>query len=275
MNRSRLKRLRAGLTAVIVMLAAAGCGTGGKPPLPPESDGSLQKILDAKQLILGLDASFPPMGFTDETGEIVGFDIDVAQEVCNRLGVELVKWPINWDTKEYALNNGTIDCIWNGMSVTPGRAAEMCLSEPYMRNELIFVVSGRSDAKGVRDLAGKRVGMQSGSTAQEALEASDLYKDVTVVTLDENITLLQCLKEGTLDAVLLDSVVAYYFISTSKESFFVLPDSLGEEDLAIGFRKDDRELRNRVQEIISGMKADGTLGEISKKWFGSDITIVR
>lgn len=273
MKKTILRRLAAFALAALLPLSAAGCA-GGKAPAA-ESDGSLQKVLDAGRLVLGLDASFPPMGFADESGEIVGFDIDVAREVCNRLGVELVKQPIDWDEKENDLNSGRIDCIWNGMSVTPARAESMNLSLPYMKNELIFVDSGASGVKGVGDLDGLTVGVQSGSTAQDVLRETSYYRDIFAVPLDDNVEMLKRLEEGKLDAVLLDSVVAYYLIFSSSETYYVLPNSLAEEEYAIGFRKNDRELRDKVQEIIGAMKEDGSLGEISKKCFGSDITTVK
>lgn len=260
-------------SAVVLALAAAGCGASHTGTA--QKDDSLDRVLEAGRLILGLDTEFPPMGFIDEAGEIVGFDIDVAREVCNRLGVALVTQGIDWDHKEEDLNSETIDCIWNGMSVTPGRAEAMALSEPYMKNELILVVTGNSDAVGMSDLNGRAVGVQSGSTAQEVLEASDLRPAVSVGLFEDNPTLLKTLEQGGVDAALIDSVSAYYYIMMSEEPFFILPDSLGEEEYAIGFRKDDQVLRDRVQEIIREMKADGALGEISKKWFGSDITIVK
>lgn len=273
MKRSALKLLLLGIVLAALTLTAAGCGGAQKEAA--DSDDSLQKVLDAGQLVLGLDAAFPPMGFVDETGEIIGFDIDVAQEVCDRLGIALVKQGIDWDEKENDLNSGKIDCIWNGMSITTSRSETMNLSEPYMKNELIFVVMGDSDARGIEDLRGKKIGLQSGSSTPEALESSAIAADVEVVPFDDNPTLLQSLGQGEVDAALLDSVVAYYYIFSSDQQFFVLPDSLGEEDYAIGFRKGDQKLRDKVQEIISAMKADGKLGKISKKWFGSDITTVR
>ena len=260
------------LLAAVLLLTLAGCGRGSGQG---EADNSLQAVLDAGQLVLGLDAEFPPMGFRDENGEIVGFDVDVAQEVCKRLGVQLVPQPINWDIKEDSLNRGEIDCIWNGLSVTPARVEAMALSEPYMKNELIVVITADSDARSLRDLSGKSIGVQSGSTALETLQQSDIYPCVIVKTFDDNLTLLNKLVDGTVDAALVDSVVAYYFIFSDDDAFFILSDSLGEEKYAIGFRRDDLALRDRIQEIVSDMKADGTLGDISKKWFGSDITIVK
>ena len=117
--------------------------------------------------------------------------------------------------------------------------------------------------------------MQIGSTTFDALQASELYKEVTVVPLADNMAVLQQVREKKLDAGLVDSLAAFYFIRSSKDRYFILPDSLSEEDLAIGFRINDKELRNKVQKILSEMKADGTLGKLSQKWFKSDIMIVR
>lgn len=236
-------------------------------------DDSLQKVLDSGKFILGLDATFKPMGFTDENDQIVGFDIDVAQEVCNRLGVELVKQPIDWDTKEADLDAGKIDCIWNGMSINASRQEVMNLSEPYMENAMVFVVANGSAIASQADLDGKTVAVQSGSTAQDILRESGL--NVTETALATNVECLQQLELNLVDAVFMDSVVANYEIKESGKDYVILPDGLEEEEYAIGFRKNDCALRDKVQEILSEMKADGTLGEISTNWFGSDITTVK
>ncbi len=237
------------------------------------ADDSLQKVLDSGEFILGLDATFKPMGYTDENDEIVGFDIDVAEEVCARLGVTLVKQPIDWDTKEQDLDAGKIDCIWNGMSINASRQEVMNLSEPYMENAMVFVVSGESEIASQADLDGKIVAVQSGSTAQEILENSGLAVEETA--LATNVECLQQLELNLVDAVFMDSVVANYEIKESGKDYVVLEDGLEAEEYAIGFRKNDNALRNKVQEILSEMKADGTLGEISTNWFGSDITTVK
>ena len=241
------------------------------------TDESLQKVLDSGKFILGLDATFEPMGYTNENDEIVGFDIDVAEEVCARMGVELVKEPIDLDTKEQDLAVGRIDCIWNGMSINPSREEQMNLSEPYMKNEMVFVVPASSDVASMNDLAGKNIAVQNGSSAQDILEASELYTSdtpVTVTAMATNVEALQQLELGLVDAVFLDSVVANYQITSAGKDYKVLPDGLEEEEYAIGFRKEDQALRDEVQKILGEMKADGKLGEISTKWFGSDITTV-
>ena len=268
-----LKRILAGLMLSAMLISAVGCfGTGSGSA---QSDGSLKKVLDAGRLVMGLDAEYPPMGFIDESGEIVGFDVDLAREVCGRLGIELVLKSIVWDEKENLLNSGEIDCIWSAMSVTPARSEAMNLSEPYLKNDLIFVVMGGSDIARLNDIKGRRVGVQAGSTTEEEITASKYYSSITVVTYDSNIELLEDLHTGNVDVALVDSLTAYFFISTRTEAYFVLPDYLSEEKCAIGFRRNDCALRDRIQEILSEMKTDGTLAELSVKWFGSDITIVK
>lgn len=236
-------------------------------------DNSLQKVLDSGEFILGLDATFKPMGYTDENDQIVGFDIDCAEEVCARLGVKLVKQPIDWDTKEQDLDAGKIDCIWNGMSINASRQEVMNLSEPYMKNEMVFVVTADSAIASQADLDGKTVAVQSGSTAQEILQGAGL--NITENALATNVECLQQLELNLVDAVFMDSVVANYEIKESGKDYVLLADGLEEEEYAIGFRKNDQALRDKVQEILSEMKADGKLGEISEKWFGSDITTVK
>lgn len=236
-------------------------------------DNSLQKVLDSGEFILGLDATFKPMGYTDENDEIVGFDIDCAEEVCARLGVKLVKQPIDWDTKEQDLDSGKIDCIWNGMSVNASRQEVMNLSEPYMKNEMVFVVTADSTIASQADLEGKAVAVQSGSTAQDILRDAGL--NITENALATNVECLQQLELNLVDAVFMDSVVANYEIKESGKDYVLLSDGLEEEEYAIGFRKNDQALRDKVQQILSEMKADGKLGEISEKWFGSDITTVQ
>lgn len=276
------------LLAVMALIPAmlTGCGStgadGGSVTTASDSaavnggeDNSLQKVLDSGEFILGLDATFKPMGYTDENDEIVGFDIDCAEEVCSRLGVKLVKQPIDWDTKEQDLDSGKIDCIWNGMSINASRQEVMNLSEPYMKNSMVFVVAaGTLDASASLDeLKGKTVAVQSGSTAQEILQGAGL--EVTENALATNVECLQQLELNLVDAVFMDSVVANYEIKESGKDYVILENGLEEEEYAIGFRKNDSALRDRVQEILSEMKADGKLGEISTKWFGSDITTVK
>jgi len=241
-----------------------------------EEGSSLQKILDKGTLVLGLDDSFPPMGFRNENNEIVGFDIDVAKEVSKRLGVELVLQPISWTAKEQELNSYNIDCIWNGMSVNEERKQSMSLSIPYLENSMSFVAKEDNSINTLEDLKGKKVGVQSGSTAEEILQESEIYSELEeVISYTDNITAFMDLEINQIDVVFLDNVVANYYITSNNKPYKVLEEGLAEEEYAIGFRKQDTELTDKVNEILLEMKQDGSLAEISTRWFGEDITIVK
>ena len=239
------------------------------------TDDYYQKILDKGNLIMGLDDSFPPMGYRDENGDIVGFDVDVAREVCSRMGVELVLQPISWDAKVIELNSGNIDCIWNGFTITDELQEQLTFSEPYLANTQIIVVRNDSDAQTLSDLAGKSLGVQAGSSAVAALDANPDFRDsVTVNEFKDNMTAMLDLENGGLDAVLVDVIVAGYYFSQHDCDLRQLDESLAAEEYGVGFRKDDLALVENVNRILNEMAEDGTLAEISTKWFDSDITTV-
>lgn len=193
-----------------------------------QADESLNKVKAAGTFVLGLDDSFPPMGFRDKDNNIVGFDIDLAAEVCARLGVTLKTQPISWDAKEQELNTGKIDCIWNGMSVDSARAAAMNLSDAYLKNRMIFSVKDKALAN-LAALAGKKIAVQNGSTAQKLLEASDAGKAAKeIVPFDDNQTAMMDLDKGGVDAVFLDEIVAKYWIASNAKDFVVLEEGLSD-----------------------------------------------
>ena len=240
-----------------------------------EKGDSLERILNKGTFVLGLDDSFPPMGFRNEDNKIVGFDIDVAEEVSKRLGVELVLQPISWTAKEQELNSYNIDCIWNGMSVNNERKEKMSLSMSYLKNSMSFVVKKDSQVTNLESLKGKKIGVQSGSTAEEILKQSEIYSEIDeIISYSDNITAFMDLEINQIDSVLLDNVVANYYISSNIKPYKVLEESLQDEEYAIGFRKQDIELCNKVNEILLDMKKDGSLEQISTKWFGKNITII-
>ena len=232
------------------------------------ADESFNKVKAAGVFVLGLDDSFPPMGFRDKDNNIVGFDIDLATEVCARLGIKLKTQPISWDAKEQELNTGKIDCIWNGMSVDSARAKAMNLSDPYLKNRMIFTVKDKALAN-LAALAGKKIAVQNGSTAQKLLDASEAGKAAKeIVPFDDNQTALMDLDKGGVDAVFLDEIVAKYWIVTNAKDYTVLEEGLSDEVYAVGFRKKDQALRDAVNSTLAAMKADGKFDEISAKWFG-------
>lgn len=270
-----VKRI-ASVAMAAMMLFAVGCGSSSSnTDSKSGSDDSLKKVMDAGKLVLGLDATFKPMGYTDENDKIVGFDIDLAEEVCSRMGIKLETYGVNWDTKEQDLDAGTIDCIWNGLSVSDERKKQMLMSEPYMNNKMVFMVNKDSGIKSKDDLKGKKVAVQNGSTAQESLKETDIAGDISMTELATNVEAIQQLELNMVDAVFLDSVVADYEIASTGKAFETLSDAYAEEQYAIGFKLGSNELCKKVEDTLKEMKKDGKIEEISKKWFGSDVTTIK
>ncbi len=185
---------------------------------PSADDTSLEDLKSRGQFVLGLDDSFPPMGFLNEENEIVGVDIDLATEVCERLGVELVVQAIDWNAKEMELNNGNIDCIWNGMTVTEERMQDMYLTKPYLNNRQVVIVEKSSGIETLDDLEGKTVGLQQGSSAEQALADSRVADIVgSVQTYADNVTAFMDLQNGRIDAFLVDEVAGNYIVSNNGD----------------------------------------------------------
>ena len=239
-------------------------------------DNSLEALKARGVFVLGLDDAFPPLGFRDDANNIVGYDIDLAAEVCKRLGVELKCQPIDWAAKEQELNTGNIDCIWNGFTMTPEREAALSFTKPYLDNAQVVIVRSDAGIASLADLAGKKIGLQAGSSAADAVEANPNFKATLdeVVEFKDNLTALMDLEIGGVDGVVMDMVVGNYSIMTTGKDFVTLSESLSSEKYGIGFRKNDVQLRDEVQKILEEMAADGTVAAISAKWFGSDISVI-
>ena len=186
--------------------------------MAPGGDQSLEKIKAAGKFIVGLDDSYPPMGYRDEKNEIVGFDIDLAREVASRLGVEVEFQPIDWDSKELELNSGKIDCIWNGMTITDERMENMFFAKPYIANQQIIIVPAASGITSVAQLEGKVIGLQKGSSSLEALTANPISEKVKeIVEYPDNVAAYMDLQAGRIDVFVVDSVVGRYIISQDQK----------------------------------------------------------
>lgn len=255
--------------------ADANTGSQDTAQNTENGDNSLQYILDKGTFVLGLDDNFPPMGFRDDANNIVGFDVDLAKAVCEKLGVELVLQPIDWTAKEQELNTKNIDCIWNGFSITEERKANLSLSMPYMENSIAFVVRNDSTFSKMEDLAGKKVGVQSGSSGEKALDDAADFKSTLgeVNGFKDYVTALMDLETGNSDAIVMDSVFANYMITDAGKDFRLLEDALVPEEYAIGFRKGELALTKAVEDALKELKAEGTVAKIATEWFGSDTTI--
>jgi polar amino acid transport system substrate-binding protein len=234
-------------------------------------DGSWDRIKKEGKLVIGLDDSFPPMGFKKDDGKLVGFDIDAAEELGKRLGIKIVWQPTAWDGVIMSLDSKKFDCIWNGMTITDKRAEQVLFTKPYIMDGQIAVVKAGSKVKNFDELGGQVVGVQKGSPALEA--AKKLPKAASEVKeYDVNPKAFLDLDSGRLAAVVIDNVSGRYFVATTPGKYKILPGFITKEPFGIAFRKGEADLRDMVQKTIDAMVADGTMAKISKKWFGEDIT---
>jgi polar amino acid transport system substrate-binding protein len=224
---------------------------------------------------VGFDQNFPPMGFIGDDGEYTGFDLDLAAEAAKRMKMELKLQPIDWDSKDFELESGNIDCVWNGFTIND-REELYTWTEPYMENKQVFVIRADSDIKTLADLAGKTVAVQKDSSAEKALEGApelvETFGDY-VKTADYN-TALMDLKAGGVDAVAMDVIVADYQIEQRGDNFVKLEETLADEQYGVGFLLGNTELRDKVQKALEQMAEDGTMAKISEQWFGEDVTII-
>lgn len=230
---------------------------------------------DDNTLTVGFDQEFPPMGFIGDDGEYTGFDLEVAAEVASRLGMDFVAQPINWDAKDMELESGNIDCIWNGFTMQ-GREDEYTWSDPYMDNSIVFVVNSDSGISTFDGLAGKIVEVQLDSSGQAALEEDDELSATfgELLTTPDYNTAYMDLEQGAVDAICIDIVVGRYQITERGADMTILDETLTSETYGVGFRLGNTALRDQVNNTLYEMADDGTLAEISTRWFGEDITTI-
>lgn len=260
---SLLKKTFIMLTVAAAAVGMSGCGSTAKN--------------DKDTLVLGFDDTFAPMGFKDDNGEIVGFDIDLAKAITEKMGKSVKFQVIDWNMKETELNAGNIDFIWNGYSITDERKEQVAFGTPYLKNRQIIITLADSPINSKADLAGKVVGAQTGSSAVDAIAADPdtqaTFKDGKPVTYESNNDVLMDLEAGRIDAAVADEIIVRYYISKKgEENYKILDDDFGQEEYGVGMRKDDTALVEAFNKAYADLKADGTLAEISTKWFGEDIT---
>lgn len=236
------------------------------------SSSSSSKETDKETtLVVGIDDKFAPMGFRDEKNEIVGFDIDYAKAAAEKMGVKVEFQPIDWKTKESELSSGRIDFIWNGYTITDERKEKVLFTKPYLKNAQVVVTLNDSKLTKLADLEGKVVGLQSLSSAADALNANPIKDKIKTVTeFSDNVLALNDLKSGRLDAVVIDEIVINYYMTKEKETFKVLDESLAPEEYGVGVKKGNEELLDKLQKALDELNEDGTAAEISTKWFGED-----
>lgn len=265
----------------IMLLAVSACGS--KKSSNDSSDTNKDKwseIEKNKKVVIGLDDTFVPMGFRDESDNIVGFDIDLAKAVFAEYGIEPEFQSIDWSMKENELNNGTIDLIWNGYNITDERKEKVAFSEPYINSNQQLVVMKDSGITSYKDMKGKVLGAQNASTGQDMIDKNpevftDVIADNEPVLFDTFNEAFIDLKAKRIDGLIVDNVYANYYIAQQKNSddYAIVETPFESADFAVGIRKSDKELKTKIDDAFKKLKDEGKMKEISEKWFGNDQTI--
>ena len=277
------------LVCVLTMCLLVGCTNNEANPDGTEDPGTQQDgentgevtgwdyIVQKGTLVVGLDDTFAPMGFRDEAGNLVGFDIDLANAVGELLEVEVVFQPIDWNSKEMELSSKRVDCLWNGMSATPERQESMSLTKKYLNNRIVIMALNPDvQVNSVEDLANYSIGTQEGSASMEVMEANEAYdsfKDNVTgyPTYDEALLDMQA---GRVDCIVVDEVLGEYKNSQMTEKMTVMSYNFGDDFYAIGCRKEDADVAAVITEAIQSLIDSGKAAEISNTWFGKDIVIL-
>lgn len=271
-----MKKFLALALTLVLAGSIAGC-TGNKGSGGDSALSGWEYVEDKGELIVGLDDTFAPMGFRDESENLVGFDIDLANKVGEKLGVDIKFQPIDWNSKELELSSKRIDCIWNGMSATETRQKEMSLTKKYLNNRIVIMtIDGGKAVASKDDLKEMKIGTQEGSSALETMmkdEDYDSFKDniSEFPTYDEVILDMQA---GRLDCMVVDEVLGEYKNSKLTEKFIVSDINFGDDFYAIGCRKGETDLADKINEAIASLIEDGTAADISNKWFDKNIVIL-
>lgn len=262
-----MKRILALLTVLIIGASLlAGCT---KKSSQTYAD-TLDKVQKTKKIMIGVDDSYPPMEFKDDSNKLVGFDVDVAEAVAKKMGVEIQWVSTSWDGIFGALSSKRFDLIHSSVSITDERKQTMIFTDPYITGgTAIYVKKGNTNIKTSDDLKGKVVGVQQQTTADEVVTKLGTTKEIKKYTgMTEAFMDLQ---NGRVDAVVSDPMVGNYYVSKQPDKFDAPKSNLTEEPIGVAFRKEDTSLRDAYNKAMADLKEDGTLSKISQKWFGTDI----
>lgn len=275
-----MKKLLVLLSCLLLAMGMlAGCGSDDNQPAGTGSETpGWDYIVDKGELVVGLDDTFAPMGFRDEDNNLVGFDIDLANAAGEVLGVTVTFRPIDWDAKDMELSTSkTIDCIWNGMSATPERMEAYTLTKKYLNNKIVIMTLDENlDIEAAEDLAGVTLATQADSAALETMQANDIWE-----TIKDNVTefptydeALLAMQGGRVQAIVVDQVLGEYKNANMGGAMRVMPFDFGDDFYAIGCRKGETDVADKINEALQTLIDNGTAAEISEKWFGTDIVIL-
>lgn len=227
-------------------------------------------------LVAGIDISRKPMSYRDSTGALTGFEIDLAQEAAKRAGMTVRFVPLEWSRAGSAMASGKVNSLWG--DVVPGDIDKtgMLYAQPVLYDSEVILVPKDTDIAGMDTLPGKAVGALRGSRAADALTSSSVSGQLDgggPQLFDDYDIMFQALASLQIDAICLDNSVATYTVMQNVNDYTVLPGNLAASTYAVGVRRNDSRLRNRLQAAMDSMRQDGTAAKLSRKWFGKDLTV--
>ena len=265
-----MKKYLAGMLCAVMVVSSLGFAAMADETESFGVDG----LAAEGTLVVGFDAEYPPYGYMDDNGDYTGFDLELAEAVCQIEGWELVKTPIDWDSKDMELNSGNIDCIWNGFTMD-GREDSYTFSVPYVDNSQVICVSDDAGIASLEDLEGKIVGVQADSAALTLLEEGGDQADLAATFgelqqfADYNTAFAE-LQAGSLDAVAIDVGVAQYQIK-GREGYSILEESLNSEKYAVGFKKGNQNLADIINDDLAILYDEGIFDELAEKYEIADM----
>ncbi|WP_251211752.1 transporter substrate-binding domain-containing protein [Adlercreutzia murintestinalis] len=278
--KKRIIATAAACALALSVFALAGCtgGTSSASSSSSAASDATEASTDGLELIVGFDNSYPPYGYIGEDGQYTGLDLDLAQAVADMNGWTMTPYPIDWDAKDALLNEGTINCIWNGFTME-GREGDYTFSDPYMLNEQVVVVRADSDVNSLEDLADKVVITQIDSAAYDVLAGDEAaqadlcasFKQLDTIS-DYNNAFMQ-LQAGTVDAVACDLSIAAYQMAANPELYKQLDEALSSEHYAVGFAKTEQgeAIAEKVNEALAALVANGQAKEICDKYASNGV----
>lgn len=234
-------------------------------------------IKKEKEIVVGLDDTFVPMGFRDKKDKIIGFDVDLAKAVFKEYGIKVKFQPIDWTLKETELKNESIDLIWNGYTVNKERAEKVAFSQPYMKNEQVLVTLKKNNIRSFAGMKGKLLGAQNGASALDDMAKqpevlTNIIKNKQPELYDSFNDAFIDLNNNRIDGLIIDNVYARYIIAKQKNraDYRIITGGFKPADFAVGMRKTDKTLQKRVNQAFDKLYKEGKMQQISKKWFGKD-----
>ena len=281
-----MKKALSLMTAAALVLSLAACGStassaasseaassdvasseAASSEAASETETAELSTVEPGKLIMSTNAAFPPYEMTTDSGEFEGIDIETAQAIADKLGLELQIDDMDFDAALLAVQQGKSDMVMAGVTVTDERQNVMDFTDSYATGIQSIIVKEDSDIASVDDLAGKKIGTQRGTTGY--LYCSDDFGDENVVAYDDGLTAVQMLNNGQVDCVVIDNAPAKEFVAANP-GLKLLDTAYVEEDYAIGVGKGNTELKDAINTALEELKADGTLQAIVDKYITAE-----